>query len=288
MLWWLRRAGAFHARLVMDADDWEGPGGWNDVINYPPGARVLFAWQERWGLRHADAVTVASRTLARRAQALRRGDGAVFYLPNGIEERSALALPLSHRPPPRVLWLTRFSECSPVRGLRLFRRLRERIPQARLVVAGKGLYGEERELLAFAAIQNLQDAVEYRGWVQPEDLPALFAGATAAMFPLDDTTLQRARCPARLADLLAAGVPVVAERVGEAASYIEDGEGGLLVRPGDETGFVAALARLLTDEELRQRLGERARHHMAKEFTWTKLAERAEAAYRGRAASSTD
>lgn len=289
LLWAWRCWGPVRARLVVDSDDWEGPGGWNEMAGYPFAARRLFAWQERWGLRHADAVTAASQLLTRRAQAW-RGDGRVFYLPNGVDEgyHNPASVPLPSLPqgevsrlvPPRLLWYTRFSECSPARGLRLFRRLREEVPQARLVVAGKGLRGEERELADSVRLHGLTEAVECLGWVEAARLPALFASVTAAMFPMDDTTLQRARCPARLADLLAAGVPVVAERVGEAASYIINGENGLLVRPGDETAFVAALARLLADGGLRRRLREGARLRMAKEFSWTKLAERAEAAYR--------
>jgi len=296
LLWFLRRCGVCRARLVVDSDDWEGPGGWNKVAGYSFAARGLFSWQERWGLRHADAVTAASRALAQRARALRQDD-AVFYLPNGVGEghrdptSSLNPLPEREREgvwvgegyrdsTTRLLWFTRFSECSPARGLRLFCRVREQVPQAQLLVAGKGLHGEEKELLSLAAALGLSEAVDYRGWVEARELPALFATAVAAMFPMDDTTLQRARCPARLADLLAAGIPVVSERVGEMTAYIEDGENGLLVRPGDEMAFAASLTRLLTDEGLRQRLREGARQRMAEEFSWMKLAEQAETAYR--------
>nr|HID12861.1 hypothetical protein [Anaerolineae bacterium] len=37
-------------RLVVDTDDWEGPGGWNEIGPYTPAQRRFFAWQERWGL----------------------------------------------------------------------------------------------------------------------------------------------------------------------------------------------------------------------------------------------
>ena len=50
-------------RLVVDSDDWEGSGGWNDQAPYTSFQKQLFAWQEDWGLTHNHAVTVASRTL---------------------------------------------------------------------------------------------------------------------------------------------------------------------------------------------------------------------------------
>src|SRR5262249_45421429 len=52
--------------LVVDTDDWEGWGGWNDLLPYPTPAKWLFAWQERDLPLRADAVTVASRTLETR------------------------------------------------------------------------------------------------------------------------------------------------------------------------------------------------------------------------------
>ncbi len=49
--------------VVLDTDDWEGAGGWNDRGLYSPMQRRLFAWQERSLPHRAAHVTVASRTL---------------------------------------------------------------------------------------------------------------------------------------------------------------------------------------------------------------------------------
>src|SRR5581483_6925490 len=80
-VWLARRLAARRLRLVQDSDDWEGAGGWNDAAGYPAWQRRLFAWQERWGLRHADAATLASEALVERAGAL--GARRTFLLPNG-------------------------------------------------------------------------------------------------------------------------------------------------------------------------------------------------------------
>ena len=71
--------------LVVDSDDWEGWGGWNDLLPYPASAKRLFAWQERDLPRRADAVTVASRTLQTQVWGSGVPPEEVFYLPNGIE-----------------------------------------------------------------------------------------------------------------------------------------------------------------------------------------------------------
>ena len=82
VLWWLRRLSSLSLRLVVDADDWELA--WNELSPYSASQKKLFAWQEKWGLRHADAITVASRALEKLVIAQRGSDSSrVFYLPNG-------------------------------------------------------------------------------------------------------------------------------------------------------------------------------------------------------------
>ena len=272
----LRRLGRCRARLVVDWDDWEGDGGWNERAGYSLWLRWLFAWRERWGIRSADTVTVASRLLERRALSLRQEQGGFHYLPNGAEPR---ALPAVRRHKSLVLWFTRFSECSPARGLQLFQRLRRHAPEARLLIVGAGLSGEERELPALLRTMELAQVVDHRGWLEGDALREALAEASLAMFPMDDTTLNRARCPARLTHLLAAGVPTVAERVGEAGTYMVDGHSGRLIRPGDEDKFAQVLAELLQDEEQRMALSQGAVRRISECFRWARLAVQAEAAY---------
>ncbi len=62
-LWQLKRVGRVKARLIVDTDDWEGAGGWNDLNQYSWAQKKMFAWQEQWGLTHNDGVTVASKAL---------------------------------------------------------------------------------------------------------------------------------------------------------------------------------------------------------------------------------
>ncbi|HUY62294.1 MAG TPA: glycosyltransferase family 4 protein [Candidatus Paceibacterota bacterium] len=61
-----------------------------------------------------------------------------------------------------------------------------------------------------------------------------------------------------LIEALAVGTPVVATRAGGNPEVITDGENGLLVPVGDTAALTAALRRVLTDTELRTRLGSHA------------------------------
>ncbi len=282
------RPRARRPRLVVDSDDWEGPGGWNDMTDpasgrplYTPAQRRFFAWQERWGLTHADAVTVASRTLESLVWALGVPPGQVFYVPNGWSGTEAPPAPRADEGPPVILLYTRFFEFPVSRVVSLLRRVRERVPQARLRVVGEGLFGEEARLLEEARQAGLAEAVEYVGWVDPDRLPDIFARATLAMYPFDDTLINRAKCPVKLLDLLGAGVPVVAEEVGEIREAIRHGETGWLVPPGDEAAFAEAVLRLLEDPDLRRRLGLQAARDIRGRRSWNHLAAVVERAYGG-------
>jgi len=289
-IWLRQRLRLTPVRLVVDTDDWEGRGGWNEIAPYSWVQRVFFAWQERWGLTHCDAVTVASRTLQSLAWSLGVPPGRVFYLPNGV---------LTHPAPPpsldapasregggagkgEVLLYTRFVESPVARVVDIFQHVLAQVPEARLLVVGQGLRGEEKQLSALLAQCGPADHVTFAGWVPPGDLPAHFAAADVAIFPCDDTLVNRAKCSVKLSELLAAGLPVVADRVGQNAEYIEHLVSGLLVPPGDSAAFASAVVALLRDAALRQRLGEAARQRMQERFTWDRLAEVAEQAYVGR------
>ncbi len=315
--WLLRRfPRARRPRLVVDTDDWEGAGGWNELGDYTPAQRRFFAWQEHWGLTHADGLTVASRTLESLVWGLGVSPERVFYVPNGVtsskkqvargkgqeakgerQEGRGIVHPASC-----ILLYTRFFEFSLSRVIEVLLRVKERIPEARLIVVGKGLFGEEEKFLhlarkadltvtdrasrnTFYVLRNTFYAsrftsdITYAGWLPLDTLPAAFAQADVAIYPFDDTLVNRTKCAVKLLDLLAAGVPVVAEAVGQNREYIRSGENGWLVEPGDVDGFADAVVRLLEDASLRDRLGESAARDARERFAWERLVENVERAY---------
>jgi glycosyltransferase involved in cell wall biosynthesis len=62
---------------------------------------------------------------------------------------------------------------------------------------------------------------------------------------------------------MAAGLPCIATRVGAVPDLIEHEVSGLLVPPGDSAALAGALATVLADRTLRDRLGAHARRRMA-------------------------
>lgn len=318
MTHWLlaRLPAARRPRLVVDSDDWEGPGGWNDLGDYTALERRFFAWQEHWGLTHAEGVTVASRCLESLVWAMGVPPERVFYVPNGVEAERAGARGGGEsndgerrtagvqRSSGDILLYTRFFEFPVTRVVEVLLGVRERIPDARLLIVGEGLFGEEEELFRLAAEaglkvggagsagaecefrpvtrQAVKPDIVHAGWVPMEKLPAYFAEAAVAIYPFDDTLVNRAKCAVKLRDLLAAGVPVVAEAVGQNREYIKDGETGLLVEPADVPAFVDAVTRVLITPGLGDRLGRAAARDLRERFSWDRMAGVLEQAYRVR------
>jgi glycosyltransferase involved in cell wall biosynthesis len=70
------------------------------------------------------------------------------------------------------------------------------------------------------------------------------------------------------------GLPVVAARSGAFPDVVRDGETGLLVPPDDAESLAKALRRLIGEANLRRRLGDAARAHVAASFTVERMADR--------------
>jgi glycosyltransferase involved in cell wall biosynthesis len=259
--------------LLLDADDWEQD--WNGVNQYSwPVARFL-AWQEEWGLRHADGVTVASRWLESKVHAYAPGCPAL-YLPNGITPAAVPAVNPSHPRGKDVLFFSRFVEIEPIWLAQFWSCLHEFEPEARLLVAGTPV-GAGLDLpfrTALNAIGPGHEAVQWLGYVEAEQTAALMASVGCAIFPAAPTPLQLAKCSVRLASTLLAGAPVVASATGEQAAYGAGGAACLLPPDASPADFAAAVTAVLRQPELQLALAAQAREQLLQRYRWDDLGDR--------------
>jgi phosphatidyl-myo-inositol dimannoside synthase len=151
--------------------------------------------------------------------------------------------------------------------------LRARVPDARWVVVGDGsLRGELEQQARDQGVAELTRFVgrvsdaERDAWLRRADLlamPSRLPGGGQAGDGFGIVFLEAA----------AYGKPVVAGNVGGALDSVSDGESGLLVDPTDPAAVADAIARLLLDRELAQRLGS-AGAARARSFSWPAIAAR--------------
>ena len=66
-----------------------------------------------------------------------------------------------------------------------------------------------------------------------------------------------------------AGKPVIGSAVGGITEIIEDGNNGFLIKPGDYEALATKIELLLTNEDLRKKMGARAKEDALKRFTIT-------------------
>jgi glycosyltransferase involved in cell wall biosynthesis len=132
------------------------------------------------------------------------------------------------------------------------------------------------------AHEGLSDYVELLGWVDARALPEILDQVDVAVQPVNDTPIARAKCPARLLDLMAAGIPIVTQSVGEYSRIVDDGTTGLLVPPGGLAAMASALIALLEDAERRNRMAAAAQCRAQEVFGWENLVCQLEEAYGAR------
>jgi glycosyltransferase involved in cell wall biosynthesis len=211
----------------------------------------------RWMLRSAAAVAALSQESA---AALREiaPDVAVGVVTNPVsvpQARSNL-----DREPPVVLFLGVVKEAKGAFDLlRAWPRVLEAVPRARLVLAGSGELDRAREI---ARAEGFAASLETPGWVGEAGKQALFERAWLLALPSHWEAM-----PMAVLEAQAAGVPVVASRVGGIPSIVEDGRTGLLIEAKDLEAVAASIVAILRDAARRKAMGAAARERILARYS---------------------
>ena len=225
----------------------------------------------RDALRMADAVVAQGEFLAERLRALGVPAGRLHVICNGVRLPEG-----TPRSMPEAASVVAMGSLTPKKGfdilLQAFRLVRQRLPQARLTIAGEGPEGPRlREL---ASSLGLTGAVLFAGLVTGDAKADLFARARLFVSSARREPFANANLEA-----MAMGTPMIATRVGGNPEMVEDGMSGLLVEPEDPDGLAAAIVRLLEEPERTKAMGRAARQR-AEAFSWGRMVDRYEALYR--------
>jgi phosphatidylinositol alpha-mannosyltransferase len=198
-------------------------------------------------------------------------DADYEVIPNGIEvERfgehvAPIATLRDGRP--TILFVGRYNE--PRKGfkylLKALPAVRQAVPGARLVVVGRGKPDRYRQFLAARRI----DDVVFAGCVSQADLPRYYASCDVFCAP----STGRESFGIVLLEAMASGRPVVASDIPGYAGVVGSGREGLLVERKNPAALAEALARLLGDATLRERMGARGRATVAS-YDWEKVSRR--------------
>lgn len=122
-------------------------------------------------------------------------------------------------------------------------------------------------------VRGLLQLARFTGTVSPDEVPGLLSEMDVAVAPYPEKA-DFYFSPLKVYEYMAAGLPVVASRIGQLDDLIEHGINGLLVPPGDPYALAEALDSLRRDLELRERLGRTARRDVLRDHTWDAVAAR--------------
>lgn len=149
-----------------------------------------------------------------------------------------------------------------------FAMLHRRVPGARLLIVGDG--PEKENLLNDLSANNLDSFAHLTGSVTSEEVPGLLASMDVAVAPYPQLK-NFYFSPLKVYEYMAAGLPVVASRIGQLTELVQDGENGLLCSPGNSEALADALYRLSCDSGLCRRLGRAARTTVLRDYAWEKI-----------------
>jgi glycosyltransferase involved in cell wall biosynthesis len=135
-------------------------------------------------------------------------------------------------------------------------------PEATFLLIGDG--PERPKLERQVAGADLSKNVLFLG--RRNDIPELLACCNLSVLPSEAEGL-----PNALLEAMAAGLPVVATRVGGTPEVIEDGVSGLLVAARAPHALAGAILRILRDSKLATRLAQAGQKRMRTHFSFDRL-----------------
>ena len=212
----------------------------------------------------ADGVVTCSEDLRRQVLALVPRATRVVAIHNGVD---ALLFDGKKRAPREhhhtILHIGKFEyKKSQDVLLKSFQLLLDSVPDAKLILVGAGgpMLAEVRELISKL---ELQERVQLHVDVPHERIPEFFERADLLVLPsrLEPFGLV-------LLEAGAAGVPVVATRVGGIPELLQDGVTGILVPADDMAKLEAAMRRMLTDSEAATRMAQAWREKVLTCWSW--------------------
>jgi glycosyltransferase involved in cell wall biosynthesis len=218
-------------------------------------ASALYRWAER-AVRPLTTVAVCVAESEKRAGIAARvcDPETTVVIRNGVDS-AATPLADTRNEPPRLVWVGRLQ--APKDPLTLVHALGLLRTPVEADFVGDGPFRRAVEL----ELERLGLDASVRVLGDRRDVASLLARSDVFVLASRSEGL-----PLSILEAMAAGLPVVASRVGGVPELVVDGQTGLLVPAGDPERLAGAVGWLLADAALRRRLGEAGRARVREHF----------------------
>lgn len=204
------------------------------------------------------------------------------FIRNGLNEAGAKAVTIYNLPPPwsyvplekrdpeivRIISPGRVTVCKGFGTLlRAAGIVRREADNFELLIVGDGPYMPSLRKLVDE--YGLADRVQLTGDIEYADMEKLYREADLVVFP---TEVPEAMGRISLEGMVM-GRPVIASRIGAVPEIVEDGETGILFKPGDYRELASAMIRLIVDREARIAMGKKGREVINRKVDRNKIVE---------------
>jgi len=229
-------------------------------------------------MRQADKIIVTTRTYAATSRAIWRYLPEV--IPNAVDTKIFIPQRNGHKIRERygikeeeriVLFVGRIVRH---KGIEYLIESAKLFQGAKLMIVGEG--DKLKSMKDRARSLRLEEKVIFTGKVPHSLLPSYYASCDLFVLP----SISRLEAFGIVAlEAMATGKPVVVSDIPGVREVITDGEEGLLCEPMNPKDLAQKIGRLLSDEELRRRMGEKGRRRVEENFSMEKVVDKIEKLY---------
>ena len=234
---------------------------------------LISLFYERYNLKNADRVITTSNALAKIiSKECKIPIDKINIIPRGVDAGKFESQPWDRVERNLIFFAGRLEEGKGVRYIiEAMKHVFKEIPNAKLVIAGEGPGREKFEDFAqTVASKN----IEFLGKIPHKEMAEWYGKCNVFVMhsrfePFGAVTVEA----------MASGRPVVVSNAGGSIEIVKNNETGIVVEFGDAKGIADAIVKILKDEELARKMGEKGRKRIEEEYSWEKEADKIEEIY---------
>jgi glycosyltransferase involved in cell wall biosynthesis len=230
---------------------------------------ALLSYLKKWITRRADALTVVSSAMKRKAVELGlQEESGITEIPMGVDSYGTF-LPAAHDTGRTgLLFVGRLVD---KKGLEYLLKampiVLAKYPMQHLTVTGDGPL--KKSLVALCHQLDITNRVEFTGSLTNRDIAPLLQSCEIAVFPsiVTDSGDQEGT-PVAIMEALACGCVTIASDYPGVRDIITDGETGLIVAGKSSEALAQGILTLLDNPEMQQQLSENGRASVQAHYDW--------------------
>jgi len=256
--------------IILDLDDWEMRENPKYYLGFYPSSKAHYFTRQ---IAKRSVFCIAASHFLQ--DFLSQFNKKVFYIPSGVD--SELFKPSSNNLDAKEIvfsWIGTFNSNEYLENIKFaldcFCSLRKQYSDIYFDIVGDGIYRQEVAGMVNAAGDP---HVRLKDWIAPDKIPDYLASIHIGLLPVvNDSKFNRAKSPTKLFEYMSMVKPTVSSNIGEAKYIIRDGENGFLAY--NQSEFTERMQHLIEDARLRQRIGEKARETIERDYSLAVLGKR--------------